>query len=48
LVLGEDLLADLPVKAYGQKMAESPHMQKVLADRKENAALMASLTAKKT
>ena len=45
---GEDLLADLPVKAYGQKMAESPHMQKVLADRKENAALMASLTAKKT
>jgi glutathione S-transferase len=47
LVLGEDLLADLPVKAYGQKMAESPHMQKVLADRKENAALMASLTAKK-
>jgi hypothetical protein len=36
------------VKAYGQKMAESPHMQKVLADRKENAALMASLTAKKT
>jgi glutathione S-transferase len=48
LVLGEDLLADLPVKAYSQKMAESPHMQKVLADRKENAALMASLTAKKT
>ncbi len=47
LVLGEDLLADLPVKAYGQKMAESPHMQKVLADRKENAALMTSLTAKK-
>jgi hypothetical protein len=29
-------------------MAESPHMQKVLADRKENSALMASLTAKKT
>jgi glutathione S-transferase len=47
LVLGEDLLADLPIKAYGQKMAENPHMQKVLADRKENAALMTSLTAKK-
>jgi len=47
LVLGEDLLADLPVKAYGQKMAENPHMQKVLADRKENAVLMASLTPKK-
>jgi hypothetical protein len=29
-------------------MAENPHMQKVLADRKENAALMASLTAKKS
>ena len=48
LVLGEDLLADLPVKAYGQKMAENPHMQKVLADRKENAILMDSLRAKKT
>jgi glutathione S-transferase len=48
LVLGEDLLADLPVKVYGQKMAENPHMQKVLADRKENALLMASLSAKKT
>jgi len=48
LVLGEDLLADLPVKVYGQKMAENPHMQKVLADRKENAILMASLGAKKT
>jgi glutathione S-transferase len=47
LVLAEDLLAELPVKAYGQTMAENPHMQKVLADRKENAALMASLTAKK-
>ena len=47
LVLGEDLLADLPIKAYGQKMADNPHMQKVLADRKENAALMTSLTAKK-
>jgi hypothetical protein len=42
------LLADLPVKVYGQKLAENPHMQKVLADRKENAILMASLGAKKT
>jgi glutathione S-transferase len=48
LVLGEDLLADLPVKVYGQKLAENPHMQKVLADRKENALLMASLAPKKT
>lgn len=47
LVLGEDLLAALPVKAYSQKMAENPHMQKVLAERKTNAELMTSLLAAK-
>jgi glutathione S-transferase len=47
LVLGEDLLADLPVKAYSQQFADNPHMQQVLADRKANNELMVSLMAKK-
>jgi glutathione S-transferase len=47
LVLGEDLLADLPVKAYSQQFANNPHMQQVLADRKANNERMASLMAKK-
>lgn len=47
LVLGEDLLADLPVKAYSQQFADNPHMKKVLADRKVNNELMVSLMANK-
>jgi glutathione S-transferase len=47
LVLGEDLLASIPVKVYSQKMAEHPHMQKVLADRKANNELLSSLLAAK-
>lgn len=47
LVLGEDLLADLPVKAYSQQFADNPHMKQVLADRKANNELMVSLMAKK-
>jgi glutathione S-transferase len=46
-VLGEDLLADLPVKAYTQQMAQNPHMAKVLADRKANSELMTALLNKK-
>ena len=46
-VLGEDLLADLPVKAYTQQMAQNPHMAKVLADRKANSELMTALLSKK-
>jgi len=47
LVLGEDLLADLPVKAYSQQFADNPHMKKILADRKTNNELMVSLKAQK-
>lgn len=46
LVLGEDLLAGLPVKAYGQRMAERASVQQVNADRKANAELMAARYAK--
>jgi len=42
LVLGEDLLADLPVKAYGKLMAERTSVQQVNADRKVNSELMAA------
>ena len=47
LVLGEDLLAALPVKAYSQHLATNPHMQRILADRKANNELMTSLMAAK-
>lgn len=46
LVLGEDLLAGLPVKEYGKQMAERASVQKVNADRKEGSALMAERYAK--
>jgi len=46
-VLGEDLLAHLPVKAYSQQMAERASVQKVNADRKACMALMAERMAKK-
>jgi glutathione S-transferase len=46
LVLGEDLLAGLPVKEYGKQMAERASVQKVNADRKEGTVLMAARYAK--
>ena len=47
-VLGEDLLAHLPVKAYSQQMAERASVQKVNADKKVCMALMAERMANKT
>jgi glutathione S-transferase len=45
-VLGEDLLASLPIKEYGKQMAERVSVQKVNADRKANAELMAAKSSK--
>ncbi len=45
-VLGEDLLAALPVKEYGKQMAERASVQKVNADRKVGSELMAARYAK--
>jgi glutathione S-transferase len=42
LVLGEDLLASLPVKEYSKRMAERSSVQQVLADRKAASELMAA------
>jgi glutathione S-transferase len=41
-IYGEDLLAALPVKPYMALLTERKSVQQVTADRKENAALMAS------
>jgi glutathione S-transferase len=46
-VLGEDMLAGLPVKEYVKRIEERPTMQRVNADRKVNAEEMAALRAKK-
>jgi glutathione S-transferase len=46
-VLGEDLLAHLPVKAYSQQMAQRASVQKVNEDKKVCMALMAERMAKK-
>ena len=46
-VLGEDMLAGLPVKDYVKRIEERPAMQRVNADRKVNAEEMAALRAKK-
>jgi glutathione S-transferase len=43
LVLGEDLLAGLPVKTYTQHLSENPHMKKIQADRKVNSEMMMAL-----
>ena len=40
IVFGEDLLADLPVKAYLKAMGERPAVQQVNADRKANTELL--------
>ena len=42
LVLGEDLLASLPIKEYSKRMAERSSVQQVLADRKISAELMSA------
>ena len=46
LVLGEDLLAGLPVKEYSKRMAERTSVQRVNADRKTCSELMAARYAK--
>lgn len=46
-VLGEDLLAELPIKAYTQQFANNPHVQKVMADRKANSEIMIALRSGK-
>jgi glutathione S-transferase len=43
---GEDLLASLPVRDYLKRLGERPAVQKVNADRKANAELMARTRAK--
>ena len=44
IVYGEDMLADLPVADYLQRMAERPTVQRIEADRRENLkALMAHM-----
>jgi len=48
LVLGEDLFAGLPVKAYTQQWADNPNMKKIQEERKANSELMAALRASKT
>jgi glutathione S-transferase len=42
-VYGEDMLAELPVRAYLKAMGERPTVQKVNADRKANQELMKNL-----
>lgn len=41
IVLGEDVLADLPIKPYLAMLGERAHVQRVNADRKANQVLMA-------
>ena len=45
-IWGEDLLGGLPVRDYVKRLGERPAVQKVNADRKANAELMARLRAK--
>jgi glutathione S-transferase len=46
-VLGEDLLASLPLKAYMERLDTRPTLVQVNADRKANAQLMATLMSQK-
>ena len=46
-VLGEDLLAELPIKAYTQQFATNHNVQKVMADRKANSEIMIALRSRK-
>lgn len=41
-IYGQDLLAHLPVQDYLRRMRERPSVQKVLADRKANAPMLAA------
>jgi glutathione S-transferase len=45
-VLGEDLLAALPIKAYMEQIDSRPTMVRVNADRKANAQELAALMQK--
>ncbi len=47
-VLGEDVLAHLPIKAYSQQMAQRASVQKVNEDKKACMALMAERKSNKT
>jgi glutathione S-transferase len=47
-VLGEDVLAHLPIKAYSQQMAQRASVQKVNEDKKACMALMAERMSNKT
>ncbi len=40
IVLGRDVLADLPVRDYLKRMGERPHVQTIHADRKANTELL--------
>ena len=46
IVLGEDVLAALPARAYLKMLADRPHVQRVNTDRKVNQGLMAEQKAK--
>ena len=46
-VLGEDLFAELPIKAYTQHLSDNPNMKKVQADRKANSEVMMALRSGK-
>lgn len=46
MVLGEDVLAGLPVAPYLKMLSERPHVQRVNVDRKANQALMAQQKAR--
>jgi glutathione S-transferase len=46
-VYGEDVLAEFPVKDYLKLLGERPSMQRVSADRKENAVLLQQRIAAK-
>lgn len=45
-VLGEDVLAAMPVRDYGKLIAQRPSMQIVNADRKQNSEMMQKMHAK--
>jgi glutathione S-transferase len=46
-VLGEDLFAELPVKAYTQHLSDNPNMKKVQVERKANSEVMMALRSGK-
>ena len=46
-VLGEDLFAELPIKAYTQHLSDNPNMKKVQVERKANSEVMMALRSGK-